>query len=330
MRRYFVLHTTIFALSLSLSSSLPAQSSTDVTAFKKAHQAALEVKALDVASPKFDAVLELLIQRVWNTTQKSGSYNARDMGTSLATYQKVVGNSEGLADELTWLGASIARRGDSVAILVNYGPLAKLAVFDRKVRVKLPPNVAFIRPFAGHVSITPDGTVVVNLNSVQAMGMRDRLRVITLSNAGGWKVGADLNRAKTLEWGGVELKGDRLTVTSIDEPKSFFTTAPETLFERAETFLVSQGKLTSLQAKLDNPELRWLDDWMATAQKAKNPDAMQKKLKSYYREPALLEGWSCTKPKAGVQIYTIETSVSLKITVLSKGGKHTISKIEKL
>ncbi len=330
MRRYFVILSSVFAVCLGFSWSSPAQSAAEVAAFQKAHKAALDVTPLTSPSPKFDAVLELLIQRVWKTAQKSGTYNARDMGTSLAKFQSVIGNSEGLADELTWVGASVARRGNSVAVLVNYGPLAKLAVFEGNSRAKLPPSVAFMAPYHGDVSFAPDGSLVLLMNSVQAMGMRDRLRVVVLANAGGWNVGTDFNKAKTLEWGGAELKGDRMVVSSIDEPKSFFTTSPETLFERVETFRISHGKLTSLQAKLDNLDLRWLDEWMAAAQKAKNPDAMQKRLRSLYKQPGLLDGWSCTKSKAGVEIYTIETTVSLKITVQNKSGRRSVVKIQKV
>ncbi len=255
-----------------------------------------------VADEKVDSeaveAMEIVLGKAGKDIGSGRIRKADDLNALAKTFQKKLAPLA--KDAPTLLGyTSLELLGDMsttrVVVGVTFGAASRVAAFDRTSGRRLPvaAKLEWIPRYRVAPHILPDGSVVLFGDHLRDLGMRGPFRVdLVPSTANGYGQPRTWIKTYTLEYGGPSLHGNRLTLTSIDEPASFSTTAPERLFPRVETYAIENGKATLIHDSKQLPHLRYLDSWMVEARHAKVQTAKQHAFAAVSPQPDVLEEWS--------------------------------------
>jgi hypothetical protein len=199
----------------------------------------------------------------------------------------------------------IATRQGRGVLTVTYGPVSRAAFFELSTgkRFPVPGKLGWMLAWEARPVFCPDGTLLLLSHYIHDAGYRSGIRVSLLESiegkTAGYALRTDWKKVITLEYGGVNLDRDRLSLTYIDLPQAFFTTSSDTTFERKQTFRIARGRAYLLQDEKKQPELRFLHDWMLEARRAKKPNVLQKRFRTLSWEAELLDDVKITHPRSG-------------------------------
>ncbi|MCX6362452.1 MAG: hypothetical protein NT029_21885, partial [Armatimonadetes bacterium] len=203
----------------------------------------------DRPDPRAVEAMELVIARV-ATALRSGQ-TARRAERSAQPFAEAVDRAARGADNgatgFIWMRVDAARRGDLGAVVVTYGAASRLALLRLATgkRLALPAEAPWQTPWSARPHFADDTTLALSCDSVQDMGMRTGMRLDTYRISGDAAVRTGrVELARTLEWGGCALRGDRAIVSALQPPEGFFTAAPVLLFKVRQEWRLNRGRAT--------------------------------------------------------------------------------------
>ncbi len=278
-------------------------------------------KSSSYDAPNRDAVeaMEIVIRRV----VAAGS-NADAEAKRLAGVVEKAAPRDSFPTSYAHLTVNRAQAAGRQAIGVSFGAASRVAVFDAsgKKRLAVPASMQWAAPWDCEPRFTPDGSLVLLRCAVHDAGIRTAWRADLLAPAGdGYKLVQTWKRAGTLDYPGLALKGDTLTLRSLDEPKSFIVAAAEPMLKRTETIRIAGGKATVLTSRAEQPELRAADAWIAAARSAKRPTKQQAPIRAALPERTMLNEWKRNPiPNGGCTLVLTFDEAQVGFTMLPAGG----------
>lgn len=196
-------------------------------------------------------------------------------------------NDDGYATSFGWVGGSKVVAGNLSIVCVNYGPVGYVRIMRGGRDLTTPESLQFTDQRAPDVLLAKGGAVVIASHFVRDAGIHDNTKVDFLKiDASNVRIEGTVKAEHLLDWGGAAVKGGRITIDSLDSPRSFFAYS-EPYLKHRRTY-TPDGKLVR-----DEPgdlALRAVDKWLLTAQHAKKPDALQKVAAGVLPGPELLSG----------------------------------------
>lgn len=316
-----------FALLL-LQTSRPV-SKTDVAEFTKNDRLIGNLGGRKRPTPAVIKNLELLVKVV----RGSKDVSERGLKTLLAPFDKAAkkDSNDDLADEYTWVSASVTTSKGRQLVSVSYGPASRLAVFGNKgERLAVPTELQLLVPYSGEPKALPDGSVVLVSDVVEAMGMRTESRVDFLApTAAGYSLISTKRFTHTLEWQEPEVKGQSITCYGLDDPTSFgIASASALLFRRIQTFDVTAGQPKLTHQTMLDLEFRALDRWLYRAQRTAAPTASQKIGRRLIPKNGHVDEYKLSTLKNGkVQILL---NGDLQATLVRKDGAWAVSEVREV
>ncbi len=230
----------------------------------------------------------------------------------------------------TWMRVSAARRGDLAAVAVTYGAASRLALLRLSTgkRPALPAEALWQTPWSCVPRFTDGATLALVCHSVQDMGMRTGLRLDTyrVDRASAVRTGR-VQMARTLEWGGCTLRGDRAVLSGLQPPEGFFTAAPVRLFEVRQEWRLRSGRARLLRVTLGRPELRAIDAWIVRARATRKPNPAQARFRVAFPEPTMLDECGRSGP-AGRPVYRLEMGGTARFTLERRNGRWSVVEVQ--
>ncbi|MBI3919983.1 MAG: hypothetical protein HY318_01095 [Armatimonadetes bacterium] len=280
-------------------------------------------------NPTAIEVLEILIGQVYGLIHQNPRLIDGQIREALKPYDEAIRQNKGEVypvEEYRWVSVSAARHGNRVAISANYGPASRLAVFDTSTcrRCKVPPALEWLVPWHQFPVFLPDGGLMIKSDRVM-QGNRIGSRVDFLTRvAQGYRPIRSMERIIILDYGGAEVKGNRMTLVSIDESRSFFTSAATPLFGREEVYVVRDGVPSLIRDTKLQPTLRFLDQWMLQARAAGRPSRLQRQFKRLISEEVMLTDYQIRKLVGGrIRVDVgLDTIPAGRIRFLLRGGTN--------
>lgn len=230
----------------------------DVQAF----QAAWQIAARHEASAKPDAAILSALDQLAAGVRGRVARGA-SLETALKPFQAAVAKKDGSTSDPSSLDATLFHDGNRTLIDVRMGYASSLSAFDPSGRrLTLPASLRwsyrnFGDFFRAGSSIVFDGTTLSDAGVRYAYDLQWLRRTgqgyASIGRAtGNWNYNSDSPH--------LTAKGARLTLRSLDEPKSFFTDNATLLLRRQEIWQDGRRRSTTL---LDQ-DVRTADTWLAT------------------------------------------------------------------
>ncbi len=229
----------------------------------------------------------------------------------------------------TWMRVAAARRGDLGAVVVTYGAASRLALLRLSTgkRLTLPAGALWQTPWSALPRFADDTTLALSCDSVQDMGMRTGMRLDTYRINGDAAVRTGrVELARTLEWGGCTLRGDRAVLSGLQMPEGFFTTAPVRLFEVRQEWRLNRGRATLVRQALGQPELRAIDAWIVRARAARKPSPAQVRFRAAFPEPDMLDKYRRSGP-ARRPVFRLEMGGTARFTLERRDGRWSVVEV---
>ncbi|MGV3616412.1 MAG: hypothetical protein ACO1SV_13865 [Fimbriimonas sp.] len=227
-------------------------------------------------------------------------------GFRLEAYQRAAGKPE-FATDVRRLQVVRAKGGDREVVGVSVGPFSRLLGRDRRGPLAFPKRFDLVRQFEA-IPRFVGKWLLVDGAGIQDAGVRYGYRVAYLAPTGkGFEIKRDWKGVWTLDeepHAHLELRGTRMTLRTIEEPKTFFTSNVERLFAVSESWDLSRGLPRLL--KTDRHEfnlMRAVDDWIAGVYAAQRPNAFQRAFREEWGEMrTMLTDWKITKGRHGATV----------------------------
>lgn len=278
-------------------------------------------KAPSYDKPNKDAVeaMEIAIRRV-----VSAGAGAEAEAKRLEQVVEKAAPADSFSTSYAHLTVKTARGSGRLAVAASFGAASRVAVFEAAggKRLAAPASVQWAAPWDCEPRFTPDGSLVLLRCAVHDAGIRTAWRADLLTPAGdGYKLAHTWQRAGTLDYPGLALKGETLTLRSLDEPKSFFVAAAEPILKRTETIRIAGGKATVVTNRAEQPELRAADAWIAAARAAKRPTKPQAQVRAALPERTMLGEWKRSPiPNGSSTLVLTFDEATVGFTLLPAGG----------
>lgn len=226
-------------------------------------------------------------------------------------------NDEGYATSFSWISLSRNRFVGWEIICVNYGPVGRVAAFNKGVRVEIPRMLDLMPQRRPEVVGTYGKHTILACTFVRDAGVRENSSVWDLVVEAPKPLALPVATIEhTLDWGGASLQRAELTLGSIDTPKSFFVANTEPIFKRTRVFSLAGERLALISDEAGDKPLRFIDAWMQEARAAKKPDAFQKTLLRYLPEIQMIDDYEVKEyPDGSVAIRLIGSSGEVRFAL---------------
>ena len=233
----------------------------DVEAFRAAWQASSAV----VVGPKPDAQVQKALDALASGVIARVSHGST-VEAALKPFEAAIRQKPEFTSDPSSLGASTYKDGDRWLVNVRTGFASSVAAFDRSgKRLGTPASQRWSYRYAGTFR-SVGGLILFDGESIQDAGVRYRYRYAFLRRtAQGYASAGTLSGEWAFTDGGerpLREDGPRLTVLSLDPPRSFFVASPVLLLRREETWDASGQTVRRLATRLLDPDVRAVDDWL--------------------------------------------------------------------
>ena len=196
-----------------------------------------------------------------------------------------------LPTDFSWVGASVASQGNWRAISVNLGPISRTTVFG--TTGKAVGGTETLRWLFGWKTVPQfiqGGSLALIGENVQDLGVQYQMRLDYLSLKGGKYLSSKpiIRKGIVGDFGSIEIKGSRIEIKSIENPKSFTVPATMPAISQIENFVVKDNVL-SLVGKQDlSAALRFFDSWLYDAIKSNDPSPLQLAAREIYPDAPIV------------------------------------------
>lgn len=327
LRSFFVLLAMC-----ALPSSTSAQRSGDheLERFATLAKALRDRPVSEKPTPQMVEALELLIRAARRELTDSPKLTDEQLMKRLEPYTAALGRDPVAApvDEPNWFDVHTASGAGRTAIAVTFGPVSRLSVFDgTDKRLPAPKQFDWFRQWHPTVRILDSGAIVLVSERVQAAGSRTSLRVDLLTTNGGTLTPADsLSRVTVLDLPEPKWTESRLTISSIDLPRSFMTAAAVPVFRRIEEYECTSTKLNRIKLEQKDLALRAVDAWIVAARKAVRPDKYQAIIKKEFPTPEFIT-YAIRAPERDVDVIIDRDATRLRFTLQDSSGRYVVMSV---
>jgi len=269
--------------------------------------------------------MEIVIHRVLAAGASAQAEGDRLSGE----LEKAEEGAYGPSTSFSWMSVRTAKSHAILAVAVTYGAASRVAVFDTRASLRLvvPKVGGWMHPWRVEPHFAPDGTLLLLSGQVEDVGFRLGYRTDLLDRtANGYRLARTWTRQGILDYDGAELKGGTLVLRSIDDPVSFYVVRADAVFQRTETYRIAHGAAKLVSNVAYQPELRFVDAWIAQARKAKKPTVLEKRLASALSGEWLeLDSWRQTPATGGKRTVTVDFGdVTLILTLAGSPGRYRV------
>jgi len=230
----------------------------DVEAFRAAWQTAARHEVTEKTDAGVLAALDRLALGVRRKFVAGGTAES-----AIKPFQAAIAKPDRSTSDPASLQAVVSRDGDRLIIDVRMGYASSVSAFDAKGnRLEVPPAMRWsYRKFG--FTFRSGSLLAFNGTSLSDAGVRYDYDLRWLRRTKRGYIGAGLTQGHwnyNSQASHLQIKGDRVTLLSLDEPKAFFTDNATLLLRRQEVW--SGGVRRSV--KLFDQDLRAADAWLAT------------------------------------------------------------------
>ena len=233
----------------------------DVDAFRAAWQASSAVAVDAKPNAKVQKALDALANGIVARVSHGSTVQA-----ALAPFAAAIPQKPEFTSDPASLDASVYKDRDRWLVNVRMGYASSVAAFDRSGKwLGTPAAQRWSYRYAG--AFRPVGKLILfDAQSLQDAGVRYGYRFAFLRRTSqGYASAGTLSGEWAFTDGDETLlreSGTRLTVKSLDAPKSFFVASPVLLLRREETWDASGQRVRRLATRLLDPDVRAVDDWL--------------------------------------------------------------------
>lgn len=260
----------------------------EVAQFKAAFASRRGNVAEEKADPAISKCLNLMIAatkselRAHQNDLKKAGDRAAAMIKSVYRVDKF-GNGP-VVDEYGFGYVSTYRLGGCLMIVARMGAATRIVAYDMDWHnLALPPEFSWGTPWNRLPSVLPSGVILVWGDSIQVMGMRVGLRMLWLKHEGRrLRKLREFENGTTIEYVEPQIKGNRVTAYTIDNPRSFFVSASTPVFGRLTTWDCSSGRPRLIAVQLLHQPLRAIDRDAVRAYHARRPTALQRHIRKLW------------------------------------------------
>jgi|GEM_PF-5090935 len=274
-------------------------------------------KSCDIRMKAVEVNLAILVRAV----AKSDPSHVKDVEARFDALAKK--NDDGFETSFSWVSATKERVGRLTVVCVNYGPVGRVQAFDGTDAPYAEPAALLYMVRRNPSVLALEGRyLVVASSDVRDAGMDENTRLdFLLIDAGrnrAIEIRNPFEAVHTLDWGGPELRGDRIVFDSIDAPKSFYVSRATTILRRRRVFDM-RGRLLSDRAG-DAP-IRFFDQWLYRAQHARHPSPLQMTARKCIPAPDFADLFSWTSLAKGRVAVTLG---ALRLTLRKADGRYIV------
>lgn len=263
----------------------------DAATFAK-NDRAIGSRAFDKPSPLVKENLDILVKAV---------NRARNVEETVSRFDKLAkANDDGFATSFSWAAGSRMTVGDFTAVCVSYGPIGRVAIFERDTPVPTAFTLYYMVRRKPAILSFEGYTLIIASTFVRDAGMRDNTKVDVVRLGLGRLVRADnvrviesLEVEHTLDWGGATIQNNLLTLESLDAPKSFIVPSVTALFKHKRVYRID-GDVVLVEDQLQDLALRAVDDWLYKAQRTNRPDKEQRIARQVFPRQEMLEDYKAS------------------------------------
>jgi hypothetical protein len=243
-------------------------------------------------------------------------------GFDLKAYQGAVGQPDFVTSPRR-LAVERARKGDIEVVGVTIGSWSR--VRGRHARLgdlTFPSSLDFIARYDATPIFVGRSLIVVQ-TSVQDAGVRYGYRTTFLSQEG-----TAFRKTETLTgtWtygdapeACLSIKGTEITLRTLEEPKSFFTTNADRLCRTTSIWDLSGARPRRKRVMRSDLEIRAIDRWIGEALSVKRPDMGRGAFrKAWGTDRPMLEGWRLKKVTGGSEV-TLDLNRRYRFRVTTQG-----------
>lgn len=281
-------------------------------------------RAFSDCTKQVDENLELLIKAI--DQSRSDSAIRRTLARFSVAAKK---NDDGFPTSFSWVDASRSVADGCRVICVSYGPIGRVAIFNRantRVQIK---ELQFMDQRHPSVLLHRGHSLVLGSTFVRDAGIRDNTRIQFVRMDEKPVLQQTMDFEHTLEWGGPHVQADEVTVFSIDSPKSFFVANPDPVFKHRRVFKVIDGRGQLIVDEPQDIPLRALDEWMGAARAAKTPNRMQQVLRKYLPEMEMIDSHVVkTYGDGSVAVTMIGNQAEVRFALKPRGKSYVVTKVQ--
>lgn len=171
-------------------------------------------------------------------------------------------------------------------ITARMGAATKTVAFDHLWRtIELPVEFAWNLPWDSEFRALPNGMILVNEWRIEAAGFREDVRLIWLRvhNRKTTSVGR-FQGVSSLDCLPPKVRGNRVELTTVDEPKTFIVSDADTTFMRFWSWDCSGERPCLTRNRELQRGLRAVDDAIWQSWHARRPTSLQRRIRQLYPE----------------------------------------------
>lgn len=243
-------------------------------------------------------------------------------GFNLKVYQNAVGDPD-YPTSPRRLAVERARKGGVEVVGVTIGSWSRVRGRDAKTgNLIFPSSLDLIARYDAAPAFVGRSLIVVQ-TSVQDAGVRYRYRVNILE-----PVGDAYRKTETLAgtWtygdspeACLSINGTEVTLRTLEEPKTFFTTNADRLCRTTSVWDLSGVRPRRKRVMRSDLEIRAIDRWIGEALATKRPDAGREAFKKAWgSDRPMLEGWKQKKVSGGSEV-TLDLNQRYRFRVTTRG-----------
>lgn len=276
-------------------------------------------------NPIVSKALDLMITHVYDGAKSIAKVDDSWCERRVSGFCQLVTKFGGeLATDFSWVGASVASQGKWRAISVNLGPISRTTVFGTTgLPVSGTESLRWMFGWKESPRFFQSGSLALIGESVQDLGMQYQMRLDYLSLKAGKYLASKpiIRKGIAGDFGSIEIKGTKIEIKSIDDPKSFTVSASIPALTRLETYVAKDDSLALVGNQDLTPALRFFDNWLSDAIKESNPNPLQRSAKSIYPDAPVVNNIAISETGNTTTIVLEFEDVRMK-AVLEKSGTN--------
>jgi hypothetical protein len=268
--------------------------------------------------PAVKKALKLMLD-VGEAKWRAEPKGAEDTAQWVRPFQLAVGSDSAEFGSIGDLNLCIENAGPYRFLVARMGTITSYRAYTKDLKpLRLPKEFECSPPWSLSFSRLPGGLILAAGASIQIAGYAVGVRLVWLKpNAGGLaKVGEYTGRS-TLDWEQPIVSGDKVSLHTQDDPVCFADCAAALLFERVTTWQCDGEKPHVIRVVRMQPELRFVDQFMAQAARATEKSPLQRQVcrirhATIGDEWGQLDTWKTTPLRDGVRV-VLEDSMAFDL-----------------
>jgi hypothetical protein len=296
----------------------PPDGSGQMAQFQAAYAARRSDTPDSKPDPAISRAMDILIGVVRDALKQNPGATGKQVDSWVEPFARALApNEEDLPpiDEYRVVIMHVASGNGIHFIVAGMGALTRTVAYDsRWQRIDLPKEYAWNTPWNPWPKLLPCGLWLMDSDSIQAAGNRVALRLGWLKIEGrrATKVG-QFEAEVVIDYSQAQVRGNRVTAHTVDNPHTFFVSAADPTFERFTTWDCSRGKPKVVRVELKQQSLRAVDEAIYAAWRAKHPTQLQQRIRKLWPDASMLNLWMEKRLANGLIRVTIEDSVSFDL-----------------